>query len=319
MPEINLAATARRETIAAGFIPDFSPDALQQAANATAAPAQRADLRDVLWSSIDNPTSRDLDQIEFVRQTSADGELLLSIGIADVDAFVPKGSPADEHAAHNAFSVYCGVATFPMLPPEFSYDRTSLLPDAARAAVVFDVTISPDNEISRAEVTLATLRNHAKLDYESAGAWMDGRTAPPAIASATSGLAEQLQLQLRAAERMRAERVRSGTLEFESIEPQPLMTGNRIAGLALQRKNRARDLIEDFMIAANRAIAMFLQARGMPLLQRILRTPERWPRIVEVAAQHGGRLPDTANAVELANSSAHNGNAKIFPSFRSRS
>ncbi|MGI8480484.1 MAG: RNB domain-containing ribonuclease [Chthoniobacterales bacterium] len=284
----------------AGFDPDFAPDVLAQAAAPVAAsPPEQRDLRDLLWSSIDNPTSRDLDQIEFVKREGND-EMRISIGIADVDAFVPKGSPADQRAAQNGFSIYLGVATFPMLPPQLSNDRSSLVPDHDRPAVVFEIVLHADDTIDAALVSSADVRNHAKLDYESVGAWMEQTGNAPPIVIATAGLAEQLQLQREATERLHTERLRAGALEFESIEPQPVMTGQNIATLELQRKNRARDLIEDLMIAANRSIAKFLEEKGWSSLQRIVRTPERWPRIVELAALHGGRLPDTADAVELA-------------------
>lgn len=284
----------------AGFDPDFGPDVLAQATTplAAASPDQR-DLRGVLWSSIDNPTSRDLDQIEFVER-APNNEIRIAIGIADVDAFVPKDSPADKHAAQNTFSIYLGVAIFPMLPPQLSNDRSSLLPDQDRPAVVFDILLKADDTIEPAAISTAVVRNQAKLDYESVGAWMEKTGSAPALIASTAGLADQLQLQRDAAERLHAERLRAGALEFESIEPQPVMAGPNIAALELQRKNRARDLIEDLMIAANRAIAKFLEAKGWPSLQRIVRTPERWPRIVELAAQYGGRLPEAADAIELA-------------------
>ena len=284
----------------AGFEPDFSDAVLRQVTTAVAVSPtiSRVDMRDLLWSSIDNPTSRDLDQIEFVERKS-NGELTIRLGIADVDAFVPKGSPADLRAAQNGFSIYLGVVTFPMLPPQLSYDLTSLLPDKIREAVVFDITLDADDRIGPAAVALAEVRNRAQLNYESIGAWLEQSTNVPPILANTPGLVDQLKLQQEVAQRLHAQRFRAGALEFESIEPQPVMSGGDITGLALQRKNRARDLIEDLMIAANRAIAAFLQAHGCPSIQRVIPTPERWPRIVELASQHGGRLPDEADAVEL--------------------
>lgn len=299
LPHVDLPAIARRAMIDAGFDPDFSEAVSRQAsANIGSSETERHDLRELLWSSIDNPTSRDLDQIELIENATA-GAVRIRIGIADVDAFVPKGSPADQRAAQNGFSIYLGVITFPMLPPQLSNDRSSLLPDQDRPAVVFDLTLDAEDRIGAVTVTLAEVRNHAKLDYESVGAWLEQASDAPVIVASTVGLAEQLKLQQEAAERLHAQRFLAGALEFESIEPQPVMAGENIAGLALQRKNRARNLIEDLMIAANRAIAMFLESRGCPSIQRIIRPPERWPRIVELAAQHGGSLPEEADAVAL--------------------
>lgn len=300
-PHIDLEAIARQAVIDAGFEPAFSPEILAQAA-ANPPGGDRAnprDLRELLWSSIDNPTSRDLDQIEYA-EPLADGALRIQIGIADVDHFVPKGSPADRRAAQNAFSIYLGVATFPMLPPQLSNDRSSLLQEQDRPAVVFDIPLAADGTIGPATISTADVRNHAKLDYETAGAWLEGASdAPPAIA-ASARLNEQLHLQRDATARLQAARVEAGALEFESVEPQPVMSGNTIAALELQRKNAAREVIENLMIAANQAIAKFLEAKGWPSLQRIVRTPERWPRIVALAAEHGGRLPENADAGALA-------------------
>ena len=300
---VNLPAIAHEAMLASGFVPDFPPEVLRQTAEAAnsdpaAAPNQR-DLRELLWSSIDNVTSRDLDQIE-VAQRDGIG-IHVSIGIADVDFLVPKGSPADLHAAQNGMSIYLGVKTFPMFPPDLSNDRTSLLPDQDRRAVVMEFTVAEDGGISAANVSVAAVRNRAKLNYEEIGAWLEKRgDAAPALVAQNAWLSEQLQLQADAAERFHQERIRSGALEFESIEPQPVMTNGAITSLDLQNKNRARDLIENLMVATNTAMAKFLEARGIPSIQRIVRTPERWPRIVELAAQHGTQLPAAADAVALA-------------------
>ncbi len=243
-------------------------------------------------------TSRDLDQIEVAQQTGR--ETRVSIGIADVDAMVPKGSPADLHAAQNATSIYLGVRTFPMLPPDLSNDRTSLLPDQDRGAVVMEFTIGEDGQVGAAEVSVARVRNRAKMNYEEVGAWLENHGAAPAAVAQNPALNDQLRLQSDAAERSHEERMRSGALEFETIEPQPVMAGDQIASLAVDRKNRARDLIENLMVATNTAMARFLEARGIASIQRIVRTPERWPRIVELAAQYGTQLPADADAVALA-------------------
>lgn len=299
---VDLQAIAQQAMLDAGFTPDFQPDALQQAAlAATSAPppaSSQRDLRELLWSSIDNVTSRDLDQIEVAQRNG--NEIRVSIGIADVDALVPKGSPADLHAAQNATSIYLGVRTFPMLPPEFSNDRTSLLQDADRRAVVMEFTVNEGGQIGAADVSIASVRNHAKLNYEEVGAWLENTGAAPAAVAQSQALTDQLHLQAEAAERFHEERLRSGALEFESIEPQPVMAGQEIASLALQRKNRARDLIENLMVSTNTAMARFLETRGIASIQRVVRTPERWPRIVELAKQYGTDLPANADAVALA-------------------
>jgi VacB/RNase II family 3'-5' exoribonuclease len=296
---------ARRAMLDAGFSPAFSQavvqelPAIRQASDRFRSNPATPDFRGLLWSSIDNPTSRDLDQIEFAERL-ANGDIRILLGIADVDAFVAKGSAADLHAAQNGMSIYLGVVTFPLFPPEISNDMTSLLQDQDRQAVIIDVTLAARGAVSAASVSKGTVRNRAKLNYDSVGAWLENTGKAPELVESTPGLADQLHLQFDAAKQFHEERIRAGALEFESIEPQPVMTGQNVVGLSLERKNRARDLIENLMVATNSAIATFLAARGYPSIQRVVRTPERWPRIAALAVEQGTQLPTTPDAVALA-------------------
>ena len=296
---------AHRAMVDAGFLPEFPPtvgqelSAIRQAFARLRANPPPPDLRGLLWSSIDNPTSRDLDQIEFAERLP-NGDIRILLGIADVDAFVAKGSASDLHAAQNGMSIYLGVVTFPLFPPEISNDMTSLLPDQDRQAVIIDMTLDARGAVSVASVSQATVRNRAKLNYDSAGAWLENTGKAPELVENMSGLADQLHLQFDAAKEFHEERIRAGALEFESIEPQPVMAEQNVVGLSLEKKNRARDLIENLMVATNSAIATFLESRGFPSIQRVVRTPERWPRIVALAAEQGTQLPTTADAVALA-------------------
>jgi VacB/RNase II family 3'-5' exoribonuclease len=302
---LDLPMLARNAMLDAGFSPEFPQAVLQelpairQASDRLRANPPAHDLRGLLWSSIDNPTSRDLDQIEFAERLP-NGDIRILLGIADVDALVPKDSEADLHAAQNGMSIYLGVVTFPLFPPEISNDTTSLLQDQDRQAVIIDLTLEARGAVSAASVSKATVRNRAKLDYDSAGGWLENKGRAPQLVDNTSGLADQLHLQFEAAKRFHEERIRAGALEFESIEPQPVMAGQNVIGLNLERKNRARDLIENLMVATNSAIATFLESRDFPSIQRVVRTPERWPRIVALAAEQGTQLPTTPDAVALA-------------------
>lgn len=293
----DLRALAGRAMRDAGFMPDVPPDVTREARLAAeaepsleAGPNGVRDLRSWLWSSIDNVESRDLDQIEFV-QRAADDSLVVLLGIADVDAFAPKGSAVDEYAAHNTTSVYAGVATFPMLPDELSSDATSLLPGTDKLAVVMGLSIAPDGSVHLSEIGRALVRNHAKLDYESVGAWLEGDTDVPTSIASVPGLEEQLRLQDEAAQRLRALRQRKGALNFDTIEARPVTVNGRVVDLAVVSKNRARDLIESFMVAANSVVAEFLESKGSLSIQRVVRMPQRWDRIVEVAAELGEKLP----------------------------
>jgi exoribonuclease-2 len=256
------------------------------------------DLRNLPWSSIDNRESRDLDQIE-VAERMAGGAIRVRIGVADVDTLVHLGSAADEHAAKNTTSVYTGVATFPMLPDRLSCDLSSLNEAEDRLAVVVEFDVGSDGSLSTASVYRALVRNQAKLAYEPVGLWLDGKGPVPDAASSPV-IQEQLRLQDEAAQLLRRARSIAGALDFESVEARPIVANGKVVDLALVTRNRARDLIEDFMVAANRSVATYLLDRGSPSLRRVVREPKRWDRIVALAADVGEKLPDKPDNVALA-------------------
>jgi exoribonuclease-2 len=300
-PHIDLVAIAKNVATQEGFVVDFPRDALDAAGvhAPTRDPADVRDDRKLLWSSIDNRESTDLDQVE-VSERLPDGSIRVRIGIADVDVFIPKGSPIDRHAATNTTSLYAGVATFPMLPDDLSSGESSLLPGVDRLAVVTDMTIAPDGAIVTSDVYRARLRNHAKLVYEDIGAWLDRRgEAPPEIAK-DAALGDQLMMQEEAARRLRRRRVEHGALQLETAEARAVAKNGEVISLTLVDKNRGREIIEDLMIAANGVTARFLEERGFASLRRIVRTPRRWDRIVDVAATRGAKLPAEPDAVALS-------------------
>jgi len=259
--------------------------------------AGAVDLRHLPWSSIDNVESRDLDQVE---HAVAEGDAIrLQIGIADVDALVPAGSPIDDYAATNTTSLYTGVAVFPMLPEELSTDRTSLLEDRDRLAVVTEIVVRADGSLDDEQTRIyrAQVRNHAKLVYERVGAWLEGqRSAAPE----SKQIAKQLELHYEAASRMRRRRFELGALDFDTIEARPVAQNGRIVDLVVTRKNRARELVEDLMIGANGATARFLEGSGFSSIRRIVRAPKRWDRIIQLAADYGHDLPAEPSALALA-------------------
>ena len=278
-----------------GFEPDYPADAVAQIKSTAPFTTTdgRRDLRDRLWCSIDNDDSRDLDQLTVAeRRGDAIGVL---VAIADVDALVPRDSPVDRHAATNTTSVYTAADVFAMLPEELSTDLTSLNPDVDRAAVVVDMTVSPEGEVGGAEVYLATVRNHVQLAYPAVGAWLEGDAAAPEALTRVSGLAENLQLQASAAGALKELRHRRGALTLDTAEGRPVFAGDEVRDIAVQQRSRASELIEDFMIAGNSSVARFLERHGFCSVRRIVRIPERWPRIVALAAETGTRLPDTAD------------------------
>jgi exoribonuclease-2 len=293
----DLQAAARDIMLDNGFEPDFSPACAEQLAQIKAAPPQATpskdvrDLRSLLWSSIDNDTSRDLDQIE-VAEKLADGggAIRVLVGIADVDAFVAKDSPIDQHAAKETTTVYTGVRNFPMLPEDLSTGATSLLEGADKLCTVIEYLVDSQGQVGNHSLYRALVRNQAQLTYNAVGAWLDGGAAPPKVA-ASPALQEQLRLQDEAAQRLKSERHRHGALDIETTEVHPVVLNEQVVDLVKQEKNRATDLIEDFMIAANGVVAITLEANKVSSIRRVVKTPERWDRIVALAAQQGGRLP----------------------------
>ncbi len=289
-----LQTIARRVMLQRGLLPDFPAEALSELGRIRAAAAsgdgQVRDLRGLLWASIDNDDSRDLDQLT-VAEAMPGEKIKILVAVADVDAVVKSGSAIDEHARHNTTSVYTAAAIFPMLPERLSTDITSLGFHEDRLAVVAEMVIGGDGSVEDSGLYRACVRNQAKLAYNSVAAWLEGGPAPAAVA-AVAGLDENLRIQDRAAQRMKELRQVHGALSFESLEARPIFDGDAIRGLETEKPNRATDLIADFMIAANGVTARYLSSRKFPSLRRVVRTPKRWDGIVALARQHGFKLPD---------------------------
>jgi exoribonuclease-2 len=308
----DLAAAAHAEMLRDGFQPDFTPEIEQQVEQVRASAEQRLatpdvqDLRNLLWSSIDNDTSRDLDQIEWAERTPQGVRVL--VGIADVDAAMPKDSPLDRHAANESTSVYTPAAVFPMLPEAMSTDLTSLNEGEDRLAVVIEFTVSnaaAENICDIAALLLKTriyravVTNKAQLAYDSVGAWLEGHGNAPAKVAVSEGLQAQLRLQDEAAQILRRHRILCGALDFDRAETKATVQGQNVPSLTAAKRTRANDLIEDFMIAANEVMATTLQAAGRSSIRRVVRTPKRWDRIVALAAQHGTELPAGPDSAAL--------------------
>jgi exoribonuclease-2 len=294
-----LETIARNAMIANGFEPDFSAAASAQAASGPvqAGGAGVRDLRDLGWSSIDNDDSRDLDQIEVC--LTEGGRTRVLVGVADVDVVVTRDSPVDQHARKNTTSVYTPAVIFPMLPPELSTDRTSLNQDQDRHAIVVDMIVGSDGTVASAEVYRALVRNKAQLAYPGVAAWLDGTGQAPAPLARVTGLDAQLRLQDDIARRLQKERDASGALDFDRTELKAVVDDTGVRELKTEAPNRAKQLIENFMVASNGAVARFVSARGLPAIRRVVREPERWARIVDLAGQHGGSLPAAPDQVAL--------------------
>jgi VacB/RNase II family 3'-5' exoribonuclease len=298
----DLQAIAKQIMLDHGFDPVFRPEVAQQLAQlktlaSKVAPARDIrDLRNLLWSSIDNDTSRDLDQIE-VAERLPNGDIKVLVGIADVDAFVPKHSAIDDHAAKETTSVYATVRIFPMLPEELSTGATSLLENADKLTIVIEYAVDDAGCVTSSDVYRAIVRNKAQLAYNAVGAWLEETAAAPAKVAGSTDLQAQLKLQNQAAQALKNQRYRNGALNIETTEIRPVLLDQQVVDVVSEEKNPATDLIEDFMIAANGVVARLLEK--VSSIRRIVKTPERWDRIVQLAAQHGAKLPPDPDSKAL--------------------
>ncbi len=291
---------ARGAMVSRGFMPDFSPAVLAELdllRGPATSPSAR-DLRELPWCSIDNDESRDLDQLS-VAETLPNGATRILVAIADVAALVKRDSAIDAHARQNTTSVYTAAAIFPMLPEKLSTDLTSLNFAADRVAIVSDMTFSAAGELTASDVYPAQVRNAAKLAYRSVAAWLEGTAPMPAAIVAVAGLDENIRRQRRVADQLRMLRHQRGALSFETVEARPVFAGENLQTLETVKPNPAKKLIEDLMVAANGVTARFLAAKKFPSIRRVVRAPERWDRIVELATLHGARLPAAPDAKRL--------------------
>ncbi len=307
----DLRRIARRAMQEHGLEPDFPPGALtqlasiiQQAAGSggqhaagAGAPSVR-DLRGLLWASIDNDDSQDLDQLS-VAEPLADAAVKILVAIADVDVLVTARSPIDDHARTNTTSVYTAAQIFPMLPEKLSTNLTSLADGQDRAALVIEMTVDAAGHVTTSDIYRALVHNRAKLAYNSVAAWLDGKGPAPGPVTAVSGMEQQLRIQDKVAQALKRVRRERGALTLETLEARAVFDGGALSDLRADVSNRAKDLIEDFMVAANGVVARFLENKGLPSLRRILRTPERWNRIVTLALQSGESLPAQPDAKAL--------------------
>jgi len=297
-----LQRIAQRVMLEKGLLPNFSDNALTELDKIHAPAAidseRVRDLSNLLWASIDNDDSLDLDQLTVAEGMQGD-EVKVLVAVADVDSIVKSKSPIDDHAQHNTTSVYTAAEIFPMLPEKLSTNLTSLNFNEDRLAIVIEMVIGSDGSLKASDIYRAHVRNHAKLAYNSVAAWLEGKGIVPEAITAVNGLAENLRMQDRVAQSMKNLRHVHGALSFETVEAKPIFDGEEIRDLEIERRNRAKDIIEDFMIGANGVTARYLSSKKSPSIRRVVRTPKRWERIVELADEHGSKLPITPDSRAL--------------------
>jgi len=297
-----LQRIARRVMMERGLLPDFSVQAIAELNGihgvVTNVEKSTHDLRNLLWCSIDNDDSCDLDQLT-VAEAMPEGAVKILVAIADVESVVKKQSALDDHAKHNTTSVYTAAQIFPMLPEKLSTDLTSLNYESDRLAIVIEMVIAGDGPLQSSDMYRATVRNRAKLAYNSVAAWLEGSGPMPQAIGTVNGLDENLRLQYRTAQKLKSIRHQHGALDLETIEARPVFDGDEIKDLEVEKRNAAKDIIEDFMITANGVTARYLAAQKLPSLRRIVRTPKRWDRIVELALEHNFTLPKEPDSKAL--------------------
>ncbi|MEI6054687.1 MAG: RNB domain-containing ribonuclease [Lentisphaerota bacterium] len=302
--EIDLHAIARDTMAQYGFEPHFTPQIIEEVqrldegAHIQKEQSSLKDMRNLLWSSIDNNDSLDLDQLEYC-ELRPNGDIGVMVAIADVDSFVPKGEQIDSHAANNTSSIYTGIEVFPMLPVRLSTDLTSLKQDSDRIAIVIEYSVPPDGKIHTESVYRALVRNKAKLNYGDIGNYLEGKTIIPESVRRIPELEEQIRLQDEAADRLIHFRMEHGSLELNTLEASPIIQNNKVIGLEPIHHNKARNLIENFMVAANRTMVNFLENANTPMIQRIVREPKEWDRIRQIAFEHNEMLPNKPEAKAL--------------------
>ena len=297
----DLHALARQALLERGFAQDFGPAVLAEVSALRGSPADgRAEDRTALpWFSIDNDDSRDLDQIS-ASSRLPDGSIRLLVAIADVDAMAPDSSAADGHARTNTTSIYTAGGNFPMLPERLSFDLTSLNEEGERLAVVVEMTVRPDGSVADPSIGRARVRNRARLTYDAVAAWLDGTGPRPERIGRVPEVEEQVRMQDEAARWLKESRLRNGALVLQSIEARPVFSGTAIVDLKADRPNRAKELIENLMVAANGATARFFEAKGLASIRRVVKEPARWAKIVDVAAGYGEKLPAAPDGKALS-------------------
>ncbi len=298
----DLHSIARRAMLERGFAPDFAPPVLAEVSVLPEVPSvdgRAADLTGLPWFSVDNDDSRDLDQIS-ASSRLPDGSIKVLVAIADVDLLVADGSATDGHARTNTTSIYTAGGTFTMLPERLSFDLTSLNEDGERMAVVIEMVVPPDGIVTNSTVSRARVKNQARLTYDAVAAWLDGEGPMPSRIAQAPGVEEQVRMQDEAARWLKERRHEQGSLTLQSIEARPVFDGDAIVDLKAERPNRAKELIENLMVAANGATARFLEEKGLASLRRIVKEPARWDRIIAVAAQYGEKLPAAPDSKALS-------------------
>ncbi len=302
---IRLTTIAHRSMLEHELVPDFSAEVLSELAKikepvAIPEKAGVVDMRNLLWCSLDNDDSRDLDQLSAV-EAMGNGKVKIQIAIADVDAVVKKGSAIDLHAQQNTSSVYTAPKVFPMLPEKLSTDITSLNFGSDRLAVVVTIVVADDGSVLESAFSRAIVRNKARLSYDSVAAWLDQKGPMPKEIAAVKGMEESLRIQDATAQKMKLLRHKHGALVLETIEAKPVFSGDTLVDIKADLPNRAKEMVEDFMIAANSVTARYLASKNYVSLRRVVSKPKRWDRIVSLVAEHGTKLPKEPDSIALEN------------------
>lgn len=312
-PTEDLKVIADRVMAKEGMLPEMTPEVIKMAQAIKGAPEPDhpcvEDLRHLAMVSVDNGDlnpvtgklenqSKDIDQCEYAERMP-NGNILMMVAIADVDAAVKKGDLIDQRATHQGATVYTDDKIFPMIPPRLSEDFTSLDEKVDRLAVVKEFQVTPDGQVVEPRVFRGYIRNRAQMAYDSVNEWLTDGSGPKPPQLEDPALAEQIKLQDEAAQRLRTYFHSRGSLELESGEARAEMSNGKVTGMKKEQQTRAKDKVKFNMIAANMTSMRVLEDSGMPTLRRIVKTPEKWDKIKELAAKYDFHLPSDPSAPKL--------------------
>ena len=248
--------------------------------------------------TIDGETARDFDDA-IEAEELPNGGFRIGIHIADVSHYVPVGSALDAEAYERGTSVYFPDRAIAMLPERLSNDLCSLRPDEERRTVSAVLTLDRHGETAGAEFHRSLIRSRARLTYTAVGKFLEGKEGE----EFPEGVAPMLRVAQRAAHALQARRVRRGSLDFDLPDADVILgeEGDVVAILKAAR-NEAHRLIEEFMLAANEAVAKHLVFVPTPAVYRVHDRPDesRLAALRVVLGPLGYDLPEDEEEVTPA-------------------
>ncbi len=245
----------------------------------------RRDLTHLDFVTIDGENARDFDDAIYVEKRGKGFKLW--VAIADVSAYVRKSSALDEEAYLRGTSVYFPNMVIPMFPEKLSNGICSLNPEVERLAMVVEMDFSSTGKMQSAEFYPAVIKSKARLTYNKVKSMLIDRDKE--LIKEYKRLFPMLEAAAELSQLIRKRREERGSLDFDIPEPEVIITQGEIENIIKRERNLAHLIIEDFMIAANEAVAEFLTEKGYPFLYRIHEEPDpnKFKKLLEIFATYG--------------------------------